>query len=164
MRSSPARYRAGVTTGFGYVWVANGGDNTVTRIDPALAAPAGPPDRRRQEPRRHRRRQGRCLDRRRRRLDRDEDQALTDRAPPWPSALQVPRRDHPAAQGQLGEADALLILWQVADFEGLEQGAEVRLHRVDAEKDLVRDLLVGRRARELAPSRNGRQSATSTRR
>ncbi len=40
----------GVKTGFGYVWVANGGDGTVTRIDPKPAAPAGPPIRVGQNP------------------------------------------------------------------------------------------------------------------
>ena len=33
----------GVKTGFGYVWVANGADGTVTRIDPEAGAPAGAP-------------------------------------------------------------------------------------------------------------------------
>jgi len=33
----------GVNTGLGYVWVANGADGTVTRIDPKTATPAGPP-------------------------------------------------------------------------------------------------------------------------
>ena len=32
-----------VAIGVGYVWVANGGDSTVSRIDPRAAALAGPP-------------------------------------------------------------------------------------------------------------------------
>jgi YVTN family beta-propeller protein len=32
-----------VKTGFGYVWVANGGDDTVTQIDPKTASPVGSP-------------------------------------------------------------------------------------------------------------------------
>ena len=39
-----------VATGVGYVWVANGADSTVSRIDPRAAAVAGPPIRVGQDP------------------------------------------------------------------------------------------------------------------
>ena len=39
-----------VATGVGYVWVANGDDSTVSRIDPRAAEVAGPPIRVGQDP------------------------------------------------------------------------------------------------------------------
>src|SRR3954447_12295757 len=67
--------------------------------------------------------------------------------PPGVAPLQVPPADQAEPQHPLDELDPLLVLRQVLDAELLEQRAQVRLHRVDAEEELVGDLLVGRRGR-----------------
>ena len=61
--------------------------------------------------------------------------------------LEVARRDDAGLQRLGHQPRALLVLRQVLDPEALEQRAQVRLDRVDAEVQLVGDLLVGRRAR-----------------
>ena len=63
--------------------------------------------------------------------------------------LQVARGQHAGLQRLGHETRALLVLRQVLDAEALEERAQVRLHRVDAQMQLARDVLVGRRHREL---------------
>src|SRR5205814_9601103 len=55
-----------------------------------------------------------------------------------------------APDRQLGEADTLLVLGEVADIEALEQRPQVCLYGVDAQEDLLGDLLVRCRGGELA--------------
>ena len=94
----------GVKTGFGYVWVANGEDGTVTRIDPETLAPAGPPIPVGRNPADIAVGLGSRLDRQLRRLDRDQDQAVTlAHAPALPNppgpAARSRRFARPAPRG-----------------------------------------------------------------
>ena len=63
--------------------------------------------------------------------------------------LQVAGGDHAGLQRLGHQPRALLVLRQVLDAEALEQRAQVRLDRIDAEVQLAGDVLVGRRHREL---------------
>src|ERR1019366_9718151 len=50
-------------------------------------------------------------------------------------------------QGYLGESGALLVLWKVLDAELVKEHAQMGLHGVQAQAQLIGDLLVARRAR-----------------
>ena len=130
----------GVAVGAGAVWVANSIASTVTRI-----APRHQPARRHQpikvatEPLRrgHARRGDVWIT--------SPGDSKVQRA----VALEVARRDDAGLQRLGHEPRALLVLGQVLDAEALEERAQVRLDRVDAEVQLVGDVLVGGGDREL---------------
>src|SRR3954468_2965206 len=61
--------------------------------------------------------------------------------------LELPAADEAEPEDPLDELDPLLVLREVLDVELLEQRAQMGLHGVDAEEQLVGDLLVGRRGR-----------------
>src|SRR5919107_1750572 len=52
--------------------------------------------------------------------------------------------DHALDQRDRGEPGPLLVLREVVELEALEEHAQMRLDRVDAQVHLVRDRLVGR--------------------
>ena len=54
--------------------------------------------------------------------------------------------DQPQLQRYLGESGALLVLGKVFDAELVKERAQVGLHGVQAQDQLIRDLLVARRA------------------
>src|SRR4051794_35969955 len=58
--------------------------------------------------------------------------------------LQVAPGDRAAGEGELDEARPLAVLRQVLDAEALEERADVRLDPLDAQEQLLRDLLVAR--------------------
>src|SRR3954464_14393007 len=60
--------------------------------------------------------------------------------------LDVLHAHEPGLEGELGQAQALLVLSQILDPEAAEEGPQVGLHRRHAEVELSGDVLVGRRA------------------
>ena len=73
------------------------------------------------------------------------------------------RAEISALERQLDQARPLLVVGQVFDPELAVERAQVRLHRVDAEEDLLGDLLIRRRGRVPVPVARGRQSAARMR-
>src|SRR5688572_20024450 len=58
---------------------------------------------------------------------------------------EIPAADQAEPEDAFDQLDALLVLRKVLDLELLEQQAQLGLHGVDAEEQLVGDLLVGGR-------------------